>query len=225
MKRLTVVVLLAVMGLAFMVTDAREGRPAAFDFQVESRALSVFDGDDDDDDDDARPFQVAFTSRVATDRFQADGSSLLLGYAESLQAPVPGVVLGDFEEVIGALCVEEVDLPECPAAPPGSCLPICDTVTTAEGSLTYQALVMVLPGSPNGPFSTTSIYGKIVGGTGAYAGATGDMTLAGRISVCTSPGDGTGCAMSDGVPEELGLRYDCNFILRGVLGGGEVNGD
>ena len=77
------------------------------------------------------------------------------------------------------------------------------------------------PASANGPFATSSIYGEIVGGTGAYEGATGNMTLAGQINICTTPGDGQGCALSEALPEGLGLRYDCNFILRGSFDNGD----
>ncbi len=161
-----------------------------------------------------RVFQLAFTSRAETQFPNDQGFIELRGYAEDLSAPHPGDVLGQFDEDIGRFCTEPpADLPPCPI--PEACTPICDTIYTNSGSVTYQAWVLVMPVTPAGPFLTSAIWGEIVGGTKSYRGARGTAELAGRISLCDTPGDGLGCAESFQTPPELGVRFDCNFILKG----------
>ena len=45
------------------------------------------------------------------------------GWAESLQARIPGVVLGKFEEHIGSYCEDPAEMPTCPVE--GGCVPNC----------------------------------------------------------------------------------------------------
>lgn len=162
-----------------------------------------------------RRFQLAFVTRIASDRVVGDGSEeLVLGVAESLQSPVAGRIIGHFEERI--LYNDPVTDFAPEGYPEGSFIAkIVDTVSTRAGDLTYEAVVAGVPGAPL-EILTTSLSGKILGGTGRFSNAQGTVTLAGKITHCDLTLGEPGCAESDFVPYPEGLRFDCHFILRGT---------
>ena len=157
-------------------------------------------------------FQFAYVTRGETDRFNGDGTEeVISGKAESLQSPKPGRIVGSFEERI-LLTDPETDFAPV-GYPAGSFIgKVVESVSTHSGDIYFEALILAVPGA-NGDFLTSALSGEITGGTRAFRKAEGNVTMAGKISICDL-GE-LGCAASDLVPAPLGLNYECHFILRG----------
>jgi hypothetical protein len=162
-------------------------------------------------------FQVAFVGRATTNILNEAGTiEITEGDAESLQIPVPGVIIGQY--------VEEIDFNTI-TEPPGA--PVTDleiatsgTLKTRQGSLSWQATLLIVfldVQDPDGIESATvTQHGTITGGTGIYKRATGTIEIAGFLSGCNLGEDH--CTPSWAVPPDAsdrGRRFDFNYILRG----------
>ncbi len=214
-KTLFVMALVAAVSITFAINEAWTQRSRSLvglsdlaGIEVSSSApIGVMSGE--------TPIQIAFIGRA-----ESVVGNDVFGKAESLQAGVPGVIIGDWTELVANL------RPEDPMMPQGRSLgDATDTLDTPDGSIFWAGTIALAPtadgamGSTSTPFATTGP-ALITGGTGIYAGILGTAQLNGRISICII--DGTpGCGQSDNplLPPGLGLRFDWQWILNGTIPG------
>jgi len=169
----------------------------------------------------ADEFQLAFSTRLrsvsrrAGPRASRPASVLLKkGWAESLQAEVPGVFIGRYrEEVL-------LTHPETHAAK--GLFKIRETLITPLGRLVWEAVVWIVDSGT--PFYGTLGWsrGTITGGTELFAGATGTVEITGRNASC-DPAAETFCVPSEDDPR-VGEREDFHVVLRGEIGAGGGSG-
>jgi hypothetical protein len=163
------------------------------------------------------PFQVAFVSRITSNILdEVRFVEITEGDAESLQIPVPGVIIGQYVEEIDFNTITE------PPGAPATDLEIATrgTLTTRFGSLSWEATLLIVfldIGDPDGiEAATITQRGAITGGTGIYKRATGTIEIAGYLEGCNLGEDY--CSPSWSVTPDLpdrGRRFDFNYILRG----------
>jgi hypothetical protein len=156
----------------------------------------------------AAEFQLAFSTRLQSVRSSRDASVLLKrGWAESLQAEVPGVFIGRYRERV-LLTDPETD-------PANGLFKIRETLATPLGRLDWEAVVWIVD-------SGTPFYGAlgwsrgtITGGSGLFAGATGSVEITGRNTSC-DPAAEEFCVPSEDDPS-VGQRQDFHVVLRGEV--------
>jgi len=166
-----------------------------------------------------RSFQVAFVGRVSNNPLDGDRFvEIVEGGAESLQIPVPGVIIGRFSEEFDFNTIVE------PPGAPESDLQISTRgrLMTRLGSLSWEATMRIVFLDANDPdgieAATYTEHGTITGGTGIYKGATGTVEVAGYLEGCDLGEDH--CAWSWSVTPDFpsrGRRFDSNYILRGNI--------
>jgi hypothetical protein len=160
-------------------------------------------------------FQVAFVSRVTSNVLdEARFVEVTEGDAESLQIPVPGVIIGQYVEEIDFNTITEP--PDAPA--PALEIATRGTLTTKFGSLSWEAslLIVFLDFADKIEAAMITQRGTITGGTGIYKNATGTIEIAGYLEDCDLEEDY--CAPSWSVTPyfpDRGRRFDFNYILRG----------
>jgi hypothetical protein len=160
-------------------------------------------------------FQVAFVSRITNNVLNEDGTvEITEGDAESLQIPVPGVIIGQYVEEIDFTTITEP--PDAPA--PAFKFATRGTLTTRFGSLSWEAslLIVFLDFADKIEAAMITQRGTITGGTGIYKHATGTIEIAGYLEDCNLEEDY--CAPSWSVTPyfpDRGRRFDFNYILRG----------
>lgn len=153
-------------------------------------------------------FQVAFVTRLESVSLSDDFTVLFKeGKAESLQAPAPGVFIGTYRE--------EVLLTDPQTDPANGLFKIRETLNTRFGTLTCEAVALIV--ATGKPFYGQIGWsrGTITGGTGVFAGATGTVDIAGRNNLC-DPASVDFCVRLRNDPSQ-GQRQDFNFILRGEI--------
>ena len=164
------------------------------------------------------PFQVAFVTRTINNTIN-DGGTIesLESDAESLQARVPGRIIG---EVVTELDFETIVPMEGTLPVFGFLIDTQGTLTTNRGSVSWETVITIIffdEGDPDGIFpALTSERGIITGGTGIYEGATGTVEAEGSLQGCQLVDEF--CSPSYQVTPmfpDRGRRFDFNFILRG----------
>ena len=167
------------------------------------------------------PFQVVFVTRTTNNTINDLGTiESLESDAESLQAAVPGKIIG---EVVTELDFETIVPIEGTLPVFGFLIDTQGTLTTNRGSVSWETLITIIffdAGDPDGIFpALTSERGIITGGTGIYEGATGTVEVEGFLAGCQLVDEF--CSPSYQVTPlipDRGRRFDFNFILRGEFG-------
>ena len=166
------------------------------------------------------PFQVAFVTRTINNTINDLGTiESLESDAESLQARVPGKIIG---EVVTELDFDTI-VPIASTSGFGVLIDSQGTLTTNRGSVSWETLITIIffdAGDPDGIFpALTSERGIITGGTGIYEGATGTVEVEGFLEGCQLVDEF--CSPSYQVTPlipDRGRRFDFNFIFRGAFG-------
>ena len=166
------------------------------------------------------PFQVAFVTRTTNNTINDLGTiESLESDAESLQAEVPGKIIG---EVVTELDFTTI-VPIEGTLPFGALIDTQGTLTTNKGSVSWETVITIIffdAGDPDGILpALTSERGIITGGTGIFEGATGTVEAEGFLEGCQLVDEfcSPSYQVTPFIPDR-GRRFDFNFILRGEFG-------